>query len=69
MSPIPNEELSLIHDIAFAASMDCDTALDRYIDSDDNHTVQHILQCHSERFMEIARKSLQEIEDRKTNDE
>ena len=66
---LTSEELSLIHDIAFAAAMDCDIALDHYTDKNDNHTVQHILQSHSELFMEISKKAFQEIEDRKTNDE
>lgn len=63
---LTNEELSLISDLAFAASLDCDSAC---ADQNDNYTAHSILQCHAEIFLEISKKTSQELEKRKTNDD
>jgi hypothetical protein len=47
------EELQLISDLAYRASMDCDAA---WAEVDDNETACWLLQCKSETYLGIVEK-------------
>jgi hypothetical protein len=50
---ISDEELEMISDLAFSASMDCDCAISNL---DDHETARWVLQGHSEKCLALVEK-------------